>query len=78
MKMPIDTPPTKIVKCFAKFGFILKAKSKNSHLILENPTWNGTGAIVSIPNHKKGVKSSTLRRIISEIGMDRKEFLRKL
>jgi predicted RNA binding protein YcfA (HicA-like mRNA interferase family) len=78
MKMPIDTPPKKVVKCFQTFGFVLKAKSNNSHLIMVHPSWNGHGVTVSIPNHKKGVKSSTLRRIISEIGMDRKEFLRKL
>jgi predicted RNA binding protein YcfA (HicA-like mRNA interferase family) len=70
-KVPKDVPLHKVLRMLKTFGYTIM--KEGSHIIMRNRN-NKT---ISIPHHKQ-VKSSTLRKIIGEAGIDRNRALAEL
>jgi predicted RNA binding protein YcfA (HicA-like mRNA interferase family) len=71
-KFPIDTPKTKVVSTFERFGFRLVREGNHISMARENA--DGTRTLLTIPNHRS-IKGSTLRTILTQAGIGREEFL---
>jgi predicted RNA binding protein YcfA (HicA-like mRNA interferase family) len=59
------------IRALQRAGFVIdRQKGSHATLIRDDPY-----ARVTIPNHRKGLKPGTLRRIIREAGLSVDEFL---
>ena len=72
MKFPVDAPKRNVIKAFEILGFV--AVREGNHIILERTNPDGTRTPLVLPNHRT-IKSSTLRSILTQSGIDRSEFL---
>jgi hypothetical protein len=63
-KIPHDVPLSKVLRVFKHFDFNIIRETP--HIVMRNKS----GLSISIPNHKQ-IKSTTLRKIIGEAGLDR-------
>ena len=70
-KMPKDVPLKYVIKTFEQFGFDVDRETP--HVIMKN----SAGKTIVLPNHKQ-MKSTTLRKVITEAGLNRDDFLKKL
>jgi HicA-like toxin of HicAB toxin-antitoxin system len=71
-KFPVDAPKRSVIKTFAEFGFIVVREAE--HIGLRRNNADGTSTPMTIPNHRT-IKGSTLRRVCTQAGIDRGEFL---
>ena len=71
-KFPVDAPKRCVIKAFAEFGFAVVREAE--HIALKRDNSDGTSTPMTIPNHRT-IKGSTLRRICTQAGIDRNEFL---
>jgi predicted RNA binding protein YcfA (HicA-like mRNA interferase family) len=69
---PIDAPKLKVTKAFELLGFSLVREREHIAMIRENA--DGSKTPLTLPNHNK-IKGSTLRRICTQAGISRDEFL---
>lgn len=72
-KFPVDAPIEKVIKALECQGFRLVRKS--NHIAMERANADGTKTPLTMPGHST-LKSSTLRRILTESGITRDEFLK--
>ena len=72
MKFPVDAPKGNVIKAFEILGFVVIREG--SHLILERTNPDGTKTPLVLPNNRT-IKSSTLRSILTQSGIERDEFL---
>jgi predicted RNA binding protein YcfA (HicA-like mRNA interferase family) len=72
MKFPVDAPKRNVLKAFELLGFFVVRQG--NHIILERSNPDGTKTPLVLPNHRT-IKSSTLRSILSQSGIDRSQFL---
>jgi predicted RNA binding protein YcfA (HicA-like mRNA interferase family) len=71
-KFPVDAPKRKVVKALILLGFQLVREKEHIAMVRENP--DGSKIPLTMPNHPT-VKASTLRRICTQAGISREEFL---
>jgi predicted RNA binding protein YcfA (HicA-like mRNA interferase family) len=69
---PIDAPKLKVIKALELLGFSLVREREHIAMIRENA--DGSKTPLTLPNHSK-IKGSTLRRICTQAGISRDEFL---
>ena len=71
-KFPIDAPLNRVVKALGALGFVIEREG--NHIALERQNNDGTVTPMTLPNHRI-IKSSTLRRILTDAGIPRDDFL---
>ncbi|HEV8591760.1 MAG TPA: type II toxin-antitoxin system HicA family toxin [Pyrinomonadaceae bacterium] len=71
-KFPVDAPKRSVIKAFEKLGF--EIIREREHIAMSRSNVDGTSTPLTLPNHLK-IKGSTLRRICSQVGVSRDEFL---
>jgi predicted RNA binding protein YcfA (HicA-like mRNA interferase family) len=72
-KFPVDVPIEKIIKVFELLGFHIVRKGNHIAMIRDNA--DGTRTTMTIPNHRM-IKGSTLRTILTQVGISRDDFLK--
>jgi predicted RNA binding protein YcfA (HicA-like mRNA interferase family) len=71
-KFPVDAPIRKVIKTLESLGFEMVREKEHIAMIRKNA--NGTRTPLTLPNHPT-IKSSTLRRICSQAGISRDDFI---
>ena len=71
-KFPVDVPKRKAVRTLELLGFRLVREREHIAMVRENS--DGTRMPLTMPNHTR-IKGSTLRRICTQAGIPRDEFL---
>lgn len=71
-KFPVDAPIRDVIRALERLEFKLVRKETHISMVRENP--DGTRTPLTMPNHLT-IKSSTLRTILTQSGISRKDFL---
>ena len=72
-KFPVDAPKQKVVKALERLGFVIVRERE--HIAMVRGNEDGTRTPLTMPNHST-IKSSTLRAICTQAGINREEFLK--
>lgn len=72
-EFPVDAPIRKVIKAFESLGFRLVREGNHIAMVRENS--DGTRTPLTMPNHRR-IKGSTLRTILTQVGVSRDEFLK--
>ena len=71
-KFPIDAPKRLVIEAFENLGFVVVRERE--HISMSRLNADGTSTPITMPNHLK-IKGSTLRRVCTQGGITRDEFL---
>lgn len=71
-KFPVDAPKQRVLRTLEKLGFHLVREGVHISMQRSNP--DGTCTPLTMPNHPH-IKSSTLRTVCTQTGIEREEFL---
>ena len=72
-KLPVDAPRARVVRALESLGFRLVRDREHVAMLRENV--DGTRTPLTMPSHPR-IKASTLRRICTQAGIARSDFLR--
>lgn len=72
-KFPVDAPINRVIRAFEILGFVLVREG--NHIAMLRDNGDGTRTPLTVPNHRT-IKSSTLRNILTQSGIEREEFLK--
>jgi predicted RNA binding protein YcfA (HicA-like mRNA interferase family) len=72
-KFPVDAPLRKVIGALEVLGSQLLREGNHIAMVRENQ--DGTETPLTMPNHST-INSSTLRTILTQVGISRQEFLR--
>lgn len=73
MRFPIDAPKARVVKAMERLRF--RVIREREHIAMSRTNADGTETPLTMPNHIR-IKGSTLRRICTQSGISREDFLR--
>lgn len=71
-QFPVDVPKTKAIRTLEKLGFRVVRAGNHISMVRENP--DGSRTPLTMPNHRR-IKGVTLRRICTQSGISRADFL---
>jgi hypothetical protein len=72
-RFPVDAARSKVVRAFEILGF--RMVREGNHIAMVRTNADGTETPLTMPNHPR-IKGSTLRRICSQAGISRADFIR--
>jgi len=72
-KFPVDAPQPKVIKALEALGFRLIREG--NHIAMERQNPDGSRTPLTMPNHRT-IKGSTLRTILTQVGISRDDFLK--
>ena len=71
-RFPVDVPKTRAIRTLERLGFRVVREGNHISMVRENA--DGSSTPLTLPNHRR-IKSSTLRRICTQSGISRSDFL---
>ncbi len=71
-RFPVDAPKRLVIKAFENLRF--EMVKEREHIAMSRANADGTRVPLTLPNHPK-IKGSTLRRVCSQVGISREDFL---
>jgi predicted RNA binding protein YcfA (HicA-like mRNA interferase family) len=71
-RFPVDVSRTKVIRTLEKLGFRIVREGNHISMVRENS--DGSRTPLTMPNHRY-IKGSTLRRICTQSGISRTDFL---
>ncbi len=71
-RFPVDVPKTRAIRTLERLGF--RVVREESHISMVRENADGTSTPLTLPNHRR-IKGSTLRRICTQSGISRSDFL---
>lgn len=71
-RFPVDAPKKKVVRTLEILGF--RVLREGNHISMIRESADGSRTMLTMPNHRR-IKGSTLRRICTQAGISRVEFL---
>ena len=71
-RFPVDAPKNRVIRAMERLGF--QVNRARNHIVMVRGNSDGLPNRLVMPNHRR-IKGSTLRRICTQSGISRAEFL---
>ena len=72
-KFPVDAPLAKVISALEVLSF--RVVRRGNHIALVRENQDGSKTPLTVPNHRT-LKASTLRTILTQVGIPRDDFLK--